>query len=200
MLADLLQAEYPEDKRIQDYANLMLEAYGRIGSLVEEIRRLARGEDPQLKMTKNNVQETIQAVIRFARCDQLVRQHRLESNCNDVPDFVYDDGRIKQVLINLIRNGTQAMDSPGDVTIKAFLDPKDPTVACISVTDQGRGIPVNLLERIWEPFFSTKDDNGTGLGLDVCRGIIESHNGSIECESQVGVGTVMTLRLPVIQP
>jgi len=200
MLADLLQAEYPDDKRIQDYANLMLEAYGRIGSLVEEIRRLARGEDPELKMTPNSIEETVQSVIRFARCDQLVRQHRLETDCANVPDFMYDDGRIKQVLINLIRNATQAMEDPGDVTIRATVDSKDSSIICITVSDQGKGIPADMLDKIWEPFFSTKDDSGTGLGLDVCRGIIESHHGTIECTSQVGVGTVMTMRLPTTQP
>jgi len=197
MLADLLQAEYPDDERIQDYANLMLEAYGRIGSLVEEIRRLVRGEQPNLEMAENDIEKTIHSVLRFARCDQQVQQHRLIPECQTVPSFVYDEGRIKQVLINLIRNATQAMEVPGDIHIRSLMDPDNPQMACVVVADQGAGIPADIQDKIWEPFFSTKDEGGTGLGLDVCKGIIQSHEGTISCESQLGVGTTMTVRLPL---
>jgi signal transduction histidine kinase len=197
MLADLLQAEYPDDERIQDYANLMLEAYSRIGSLVEEIGRLARGEQPNLEMAENDIEKTIQSVLRFARCDQQVQQHRLIPECQSVPPFVYDEGRIKQVLINLIRNATQAMEEPGDINIRSLVDPDNPQMACLVVADQGVGIPADIQDKIWEPFFSTKGEGGTGLGLDVCKGIIESHKGTIVCESQPGVGTTMTVRFPM---
>ena len=148
-------------------------------------------------MAENDIEKTIQSVLRFARCDQQVQQHRLIPECQPVSPFVYDDGRIKQVLINLIRNATQAMEVPGDIHIRSLMDPDNPQMVCVVVADQGVGIPADIQDKIWEPFFSTKDEGGTGLGLDVCKGIIQSHEGTIFCESQPGVGTTMTVRLPL---
>jgi signal transduction histidine kinase len=196
MLADLLQEEYPDDQRIQDYANLMLEAYGRIGSLVEEIRHLSRGESPHLNVGEHDMTATIKSVVRFVKCDNQVKRHRLIPDCQPVPPFGYDENRIKQVLINLIRNATQSMESPGDIQIRSRIDPDDDTIVLVEVVDQGTGIPEDMLEKIWEPFFSTKEREGTGLGLDVCRGIVHRHSGTIECRSVVGVGTTMSVKLP----
>src|SRR5262249_48325995 len=66
----------------------------------------------------------------------------------------------------------------------------------ITVTDNGSGIPPELMERIWEPFFTTKGDQGNGIGLDVSRRLIESHKGVITCRSEVNKGTTFEIRLP----
>ena len=198
MLADLLQAEYPDDENIRDYATLMLEAYGRIGSLVEEIRMLAKGEQAELVLMEHDIRSTIESVVRFVKCDQEVRSHRMIIAADELPKLVYDENRIKQVLINLIRNAVQSMDKPGDVEVAAARDPVKPDTIRIVVADQGSGISAEVIERIWEPFFSTKAHAGTGLGLDVCRGIVERHGGTITCESVVGQGTQMIVRLPMV--
>lgn len=198
MLADLLVAEYPNDERIQDYSSLMLEAYTRIGALVEEIRLLAKGEKPELDLKGHDVRGTIEAVVRFVKCDKQVRLHRLVVDVqNGLPRLLYDESRIKQVLINLIRNAVQAMPKPGDVTIRALRDPERVDIVRLEVKDQGVGIDPEQIDRIFEPFFSTKEQDGTGLGLDVCRGIVERHGGQIFCSSSPGEGTTMVVQLPL---
>ena len=197
MLADLLAVEYPDDERIQDYAELMLEAYGRIGSLVEEMRLMSRGEQLSLDPQPHDVAQVIASVIRFVSCDQEVRRHKIVLKDGGLPPFDFDAQRVKQVLINLIRNGVQSMEQPGEILIRTFAEPARPHIACIEVVDRGAGISEEHLERIWEPFFSTKVASGTGLGLDVCRQIVDRHGGRIDCRSVVGSGTTMTVYLPM---
>ncbi len=195
MLADLLVAEYPDDEQIQECSTLMLEAYTRIGSLVEEIRLLARGEQSDLTVRQHDLESTLAAVIRLVKCDHQVRRHRIILDvASELPAMKYDENRLKQVFINLIRNGVQAMEESGDLTVRAFA--RDDGKVTIQVADQGSGIPEEVVGRIFEPFFSTKAAEGTGLGLDVCWRIVESHGGTIECESKVGEGTTMSVIIP----
>jgi signal transduction histidine kinase len=69
----------------------------------------------------------------------------------------------------------------------------------VAVSDNGCGISADVVERMWEPFFTTKGDQGTGLGLDVAKSIIEAHGGTIGCVSQPGVGTTFTISLPQLE-
>ncbi|MBK8270596.1 MAG: HAMP domain-containing histidine kinase [Planctomycetes bacterium] len=122
----------------------------------------------------------------------------------DAPDHLKvraDAGAIQQVLFNLVINAWQAMlDKPGRLTLSAR------TTHCgfatIEVTDTGSGISPENLHRVFQPFFSTKFDEpksyrrGTGLGLHVCRQLIEEQGGSIEVQSEIGKGTTFSIQLP----
>ena len=105
-----------------------------------------------------------------------------------------DPYKLRQVLINLITNAIHATGSGGKIAIK--LEDTSEGV-CLTVSDTGQGIPKENLEKIFEPFFSTKPPGeGTGLGLFVCRSIIEKLGGKLEVESQLGHGTSFCIRLP----
>ncbi len=118
-----------------------------------------------------------------------------------VPAVMCVPGQIQQLLLNLIINARQAMPRGGRLLIKLSHDPQTNTVELV-VRDFGCGIPPELLPRIFEPFFTTKDGSdgsgkgGTGLGLALCREIVENHGGKIRVESTVGVGTAFIIRLP----
>ncbi len=109
--------------------------------------------------------------------------------------------QVQQVLLNLVINARQAMPDGGLLTIRVGLDPSGRT-AEIKVTDTGQGIAPADLRRIFEPFFTTKTGpdssglGGTGLGLPVCRDIVEAHKGRLRVESRPGQGATFTLRLP----
>lgn len=139
-------------------------------SLVEETIKLIKGELPS----------SVELVI-------------------DVPDGLrafLDFRRMQQVLINLIVNAVHAMDGRGKLTIRA-MEVKQKNEICIQVQDTGKGIPKAHMDKIFDPFFSTKDvGTGTGLGLSVSHGIIENHGGRIEVESEEGKGTTFFVYLP----
>jgi CheY-like chemotaxis protein len=112
-----------------------------------------------------------------------------------------DGHQLHQVLVNMIVNAQHAMRrQPGPRRLVLRGRRVDQHVR-LEIADNGRGIPPDVLARIFEPFFTTKDaGEGTGLGLSLCRTIIEDHGGSITVESVAGRGTTFTLELPVVTP
>ncbi len=114
----------------------------------------------------------------------------------DLPPLPYvmaSKDQLEQVFMNLALNAQAAMSRGGVLTVTARQEGDE---IVITFSDTGCGIPAENLERIFDPFFSTKP-SGTGLGLFVSHGIIQGHNGKIEVESEVEVGTTFTIRLPV---
>jgi signal transduction histidine kinase len=99
------------------------------------------------------------------------------------------------VLVNLVTNAVQATPAGGRIVISSRPGKNNEAVK-ISVADTGKGIPPEFLPHIFDPFFSTKGEGGTGLGLSVSYGIIKNHHGEIRVESKVGVGTTFTIVLP----
>jgi signal transduction histidine kinase len=109
-------------------------------------------------------------------------------------------GQIEQILVNLVINARQSMPNGGRLRIEVREDPAA-DLAEVKVSDTGVGIPPDQLRQIFEPFFTTKQPDeygrgGTGLGLSVCRQIIEHHHGRIRVESVVGKGSTFTVKLP----
>lgn len=106
----------------------------------------------------------------------------------------YQD-EINQVWTNLIQNALQAMDVIGTLTIKAFADEK---FVEVSITDTGEGIEPTIMDKIFEPFFTTKPQGeGSGLGLDIVKKIVDKHNGTIYVKSNLGEGSTFTIQLPL---
>jgi two-component system NtrC family sensor kinase len=113
----------------------------------------------------------------------------------NLPPVFVDAPQIEQVLVNLFVNAIQAMPKGGDLFVEVGHDRESDSVF-IKVRDTGAGIPKDILPNIFDPFFSTKGTKGTGLGLSVSYGIIRQNNGEITAESQEGVGTTFTIKLP----
>ncbi len=112
----------------------------------------------------------------------------------NLPQVFIDHHQIQQVLVNLITNAVQAM-SPGGSLFIGTRTGKEPGVIELTVKDSGKGIPPEFVPHVFDPFFSTKGEGGTGLGLSVSYGIIRDHGGDIRVESKVGVGTTFTIVL-----
>ena len=131
---------------------------------------------------------------------------RLERD-DTLPRVAGDPDRLQQVLINLLLNAQQAMPDGGTITVELHVDKRtrpgleanaeQAFVRC-SVTDTGAGIPADIREKIFDPFYTTKEDRGgTGLGLAVCSGIVKEHDGWLEIDDAAGGGTVFRVYLPV---
>lgn len=116
----------------------------------------------------------------------------------ELPSVYIDKLQIQQVLVNLATNAIQAMPSGGDLGFSSRYLAENGEVE-VEIRDSGKGIPPEFLDHIFDPFFSTKDEGGTGLGLWVSYGIIKNHHGNIRVESRVGEGTVFTITLPVFR-
>jgi two-component system, LuxR family, sensor kinase FixL len=118
----------------------------------------------------------------------------------DTPPIFADRQKLRQVFLNLLTNASDAMPEGGTVTLRAApatLDTGRPGVL-VEIVDTGVGIPDQHLEKILEPFFTTKaEGQGTGLGLAICRRVVQEHQGSIQISSTVGKGTTVRILLPL---
>lgn len=108
-----------------------------------------------------------------------------------------DEGKLKQVFVNLLVNARDAMPDGGDLTVNLLESNLGDNRLVVEISDRGSGICPEQIDRIFEPFFTTKPrGEGTGLGLSIVHGIIQSHGGTITCDSRVGYGTTFEIRLP----
>jgi len=143
----------------------------------------------------------VEEVLLLSGKDLSKNRVRLDVRAEGRPYARVNPAQIQQVLLNLIINARQAMPEGGTVRVRVGLDPSG-RLAEVSIADTGVGIAPADLRRIFEPFFTTKTGpdetglGGTGLGLSVCREIVEAHKGRLRAESHPGQGTTFTLRLP----
>jgi len=190
--------DWPERERLE----LIRKCNERIGKIVDHLREFSRQTKPELQPMdinhpiENALMITGQQLLNHGI--SLVRQ--LAPN---LPKIMGDPNQLEQVFLNLIANARDAIDDAGgqkkELTITTGLseDEGAPSIF-VSVKDSGVGIPPENMEKIFEPFFSTKPvGKGTGLGLSLCFGIVEAHGGRIDIKSRMGEGTKVTITLPV---
>jgi signal transduction histidine kinase len=152
------------------------------------------GKNEQV-LAEIDMQSLVNETVRLIRRDADSKRIRvtIEANQNQ-RTLKADPNQIRQVLINLLNNAIHATDENGDIIVR--LQSTD-TGATIEIIDSGTGIPRENIDRIFEPFFSTKaPGKGTGLGLFVSRDIIEKLGGKLTVESQLGEGTCFSIRIP----
>jgi signal transduction histidine kinase len=178
----------------------ILEAAERASAITGGVLGLARPRADRREPA--DLARLVEEVILLVGKDLSSHRVQLDFQVVNRPYTKVNPAQIQQVLLNLIINARQAMPRGGTVKVRVGHEP-NARLAEVSVADTGDGIAPADLRRIFEPFFTTKtgpDDvglGGTGLGLSVCRDIVESHRGRLRAESRVGQGTTFTLRLPV---
>jgi PAS domain S-box-containing protein len=177
-------------KRLEDAENAIV----RATDLTKQLLTFARGGEPIKKIIKVN--DLLQDSVRFVLHGSNVN---CEFNlCDDIWPVEADEGQLGQVIHNLILNAVQAMPQGGTVTIHSQNVnslTKENRFVKITVADTGIGIPENILQKIFDPYFSTKTQ-GNGLGLATCYSIVKKHGGKIRVASTVGGGTTFVISLP----
>jgi signal transduction histidine kinase len=169
----------------------------RMASLVSNLLQFSRAGRDQVSTVDvcDEVAKTIDLISHHLR----KRQIRVEPDfAADVPAIHADRQQLRQVFLNLFTNAADAMPEGGRLTprVRTGELPAVPAVV-IEVADTGGGIPADLLPRVLDPFFTTKEEGkGTGLGLAICKRIVEQHQGKLEIESEVGSGTTIRITLP----
>lgn len=168
----------------------------RLLALVERLKSFARPE--RLEKEPTDVNDVVKGALSLIRTELHHEGVEIELNLAEgLPPVAAVPTQLDRVILNLCMNAVEAMEQePRRLTITTALDGDE---VAISVADTGPGIPPELQERLFKPFFTTKE-TGTGMGLFSCRRIVEDeHGGAIEIDSRVGEGTTVTVRLPVEQ-
>jgi two-component system, sporulation sensor kinase E len=187
----LLQGDMQENHAM--YFQVILSELNRIDSIINEFLILAK---PQVvKYSKVNVTTIMEETVELLTTHAVLYNVQFETCFDQFLPIIYcEPNQLKKVFVNMIKNAIEVMPSGGKIHIQ--IESKDEKNICISIQDEGTGIPVGKLKKLGEPFYTTKE-RGTGLGLMVSYKIIEEHKGVIKVESVEGVGTTFHIFLPV---
>jgi len=187
---ELLEDEVKESsEEARSLIRSVLRELDRLNDIVSEYLQFSRFPKPKLK--RGRVDGVIQELVESSKPPVSVK---LEVSLMPAsPEVWLDEGLLRQVLDNLVRNGAEAIEGSGTVRIETDVVDR---FLIIRVKDTGRGIPLEVQSKLFEPFFTTKPQ-GTGLGLATSQQIIFEHNGHLLVESEPGKGTTFTTLLPL---
>ncbi len=168
----------------------MVEELDRANGIITEFLSLAKNKAVELK--PGNINETIHALFPLLQAEAFRFGHQIITDTGNIPIINYDEKDIRQLILNLVRNGFESMAASGILTIKTYYYKG---IVTLLIQDTGPGMPKEILKKIGTPFISTKE-GGTGLGLSVCYRIAERHKAKISIDSSPA-GTVFHIQFPV---
>lgn len=186
---DGLRDDLQESNDLLDDSVEGLEQLSEMAQSLKDFSRLDRASTDNV-----NLNDGVERTLVIAK-NALKGGVEVNKNLGDLPDVRCSPGQINQVLLNLIKNASDAMDRDGTLTISTWADDN---FAHVSVRDTGTGMDEETLSKVRDPFFTTKEvGKGTGLGLSISQKIVESHDGTLDIQSTLGKGSVFTVSLPL---
>ncbi len=193
LLAGELGSPEPSTAEVKGYLDILRSEVQRIHRIVENFLRFARPSIPEVKpLELNALMERVLSLVAFEAAGHGVT---IETQFDPALASVSgDEGQLAQVFLNLAINALQAMPAGGTLTARTQLANG---WAEVMVKDTGHGIPRDTLPHVFDPYFTTRPA-GVGLGLAIAHRIVEGHRGTIDVETEVGKGTVMTVRIPMV--
>lgn len=204
----LLRKKLPDSSQDAEDLDLVIRETKRCASIIRRLLDFAREKVPVKGFF--NLNQLIEETVRLVEHPALLKKIEILMQLDaDLPQIWGDADLIKQVMLNMIVNAEQAIEGQGSIIVESrrHIAPATKTgiealpMVEIAIKDTGCGIPEANLQRIFDPFFTSKEvGRGTGLGLSVSYGIIKAHEGQIKVESTVGAGTTFRIYLPILPP
>jgi PAS domain S-box-containing protein len=194
--AETLLLQLPDDSAMRKPLEIITQEVERMASLVNNLLLFSRRSHRQVSTV--DVSEEIVNSIEFVNYHLRTRKIEvIREFAQPLPTIQGDHQQLRQLFLNLLTNASDAMPDGGKLIVRTASSGSSEEVVTIEFEDSGQGVTADNLEKIWEPFFTTKPEGkGTGLGLAICRRIVEEHGGTIEMESQPGQGTTVRIVLP----
>jgi PAS domain S-box-containing protein len=175
-MLQLLKSRDSKNKYKKEH-EIMIKELLRANSTIDEF--LSLGRDKPVKIEKCNIKDIVQKLSPLISSDAIMNMKNVEFELDDIPDLYLDEGEMRQLILNMVRNGLESMEPRKIMTIKTF---EEEGSIVLAFKDEGKGISQEILQKIGTPFFTTKE-NGTGLGLAICYKIVERNNGYIKVDS-----------------
>jgi signal transduction histidine kinase len=175
--------------------DIIVEESSRLNSIITDFINFAKPGSPKLNLCR--IEDVIEKNITFLSMQMKEKGYTLKKDYqNYLPEIQADADMLYQSFLNILLNAMQSMPGGGKIAVAIRSNSKAVT---INFDDEGQGISDEILEKIWDPFFTTKE-MGTGLGLGMVKNIIESHGGNIRIENRTEGGTRAIVELPVENP
>jgi signal transduction histidine kinase len=188
--ADIAERISPESMQ------MVINETNRLSNLVKRLLIFSRPIEKKMKET--DINNLINEVVSFINIDRNNKPITVERNLNpDIPRIIADENSIKQVIINVLDNSIEAIAESGTITIISDYDSENKKLM-IRISDSGRGIPEEIIDKVFEPFFTSKE-SGVGLGLAISYQMVKAHNGEIFFSSNSEKGTDCIIKLPLYQ-
>ncbi|MBT0663038.1 histidine kinase [Geobacter pelophilus] len=183
----------PQDERNSGFAHRIVSETLRLETLVSDLLSYAKSD--RESMLTLNLSAVVSHVVALLQPE--AEQLNIKFICEFTENILIysNQDRLSQVLLNVVKNAIQSISESGSIKITSSVDGK---YALVKVSDTGQGISMEDLPRIFEPFYTTKA-RGTGLGLALCKKIVEEHGGKITVQSSVGEGTTVSISIPIRQ-
>jgi signal transduction histidine kinase len=193
ILIHSLTETLPTEDSPREDLEVIEEEIHRINEILDQFLRFAKPTPPLLE--KGDVLSIIEETLQLLRPQIEKQQIAVRKDFQALLPIPMDSEQMKQVILNLLLNAVQAMSKGGNLVLKGHTSEDDRWIK-LSVQDSGVGIPGEDMDKLFDPFFSTKE-GGIGLGLSIAHRIIDQHHGKIEVESTPGEGTLFTVWLPI---
>ncbi len=192
--AELLKKKMKKLDPSNSIPEIIVEESGRMNDIITDFLNYAKPKVPILSRCQSS--EIIDKILSYLSYKITETGYRIKKEYTQyLPEVLADADMLYQAFLNIIINSMQAMPDRGEILIKTLFDENK---VIIIFEDQGEGVADDILEKIWDPFFTTKE-KGTGLGLGLVKNIIESHKGTIEIENKHDMGIRVIIELPVVQ-
>lgn len=173
---------------------LVIDETNRLSNLVKRLLIFSRPIDKKMKPA--DINKLINEVVRFLSIERTIKTVAIELNLNnDLPLIQMDENSVKQVIINVLENSIEAMPDGGTINISSDIDAENKKII-IEVTDTGKGIAEEIINKVFDPFFTSKE-SGAGLGLSISYQIVKAHNGEICFLNNPDNGTKCIIKLPL---
>jgi signal transduction histidine kinase len=188
-----LSKKVPKDGPLKEGLDIVIHETIRCKSIIQELLEFSREREPE--KTLSNINSVIEKALSILENEFRLHYIDLDKDLSSqMPDALLDVNQIEQVLVNLLLNAIESIEEHGRITIRSRLT-ADERCLEVQITDTGCGISSEDMNRVFDPFFSTKI-KGTGLGLAVSYGIIQNHQGNILVSSEPGEGSTFTIAIP----
>lgn len=200
MLPQKLKEPQLDKEYLEKFYSISIREAERIQTLIRKLLDFSKGGDQDaLSLKEADINLILQEVVVLLKLEARKKETEIDlHSASDLPLAKIDSEKIRQVFLNLIINAIHATDA-GRITLTSSFhrDDQGQGTIQISVGDTGIGISEENLEKLFNPFFTTKETQGTGLGLMICHHIIDQHRGMIDVQSKLGKGTTMTVQIPI---
>jgi two-component system sensor kinase FixL len=195
-----LDADNVDLKEVREILNDIVTEDQRAGDVIHRLRRLLRKGEPQKHCDNVDLNEVLRDVLKLMRSDLINQNVTVDTDlAQNLPSVTGDQVQLQQVVLNLVMNGCEAMNNYNSSQRQLLIASKSENGAVeVSVTDRGGGIPEKKLEQVFERFFTTKKE-GMGLGLSICRTIIDAHQGEIWVTNNAEGGATFHFSLPIVR-
>ncbi|GAB4349374.1 MAG: ATP-binding protein [Candidatus Abyssubacteria bacterium] len=193
---DLVENSDENDPRLADYKVILREAI-RCRQIVRQLLDFSRQETPDFRPV--NMNEVLSHTLAFVSKQAVFRNIVIHTDlAENLPPVTADPLQLEQVILDILVNASEAMPEGGQIYISSGMNPKTREVE-VAIRDTGPGIPEEYIQKIFEPFFSTKGGKSMGIGLAVSWNIINQHGGRLEAESKPGEGATFRILMPWAQ-